>query len=228
MRVTWRSELPMWLLLAGMFALASITWAWSPNRIPVHWDVAGQVDRYGSKAEGLLGIPLLAAGVYLLMLLLPRVDPGRANYDRFAGAYLVIRTAIITLLALLYGIVHLWIRGRQVDMAAVVPLLVGGLLVVVGSLMGKIRPNWFVGIRTPWTLSSQTAWSKTHRVGGWVFVGMGLVVMAAGMLQTAWAAGTMTVLLLAGAAGLFVYSYLVWRTASDKIPPAGMLPADEP
>lgn len=182
MRVTWRSELPMWLLLAGMFALAAITWAWAPNRIPVHWDVAGQVDRYGSKAEGLLGIPLLAAGVYLLMLLLPRVDPGRANYDRFAGAYLVIRTGIITLLALLYGVVHLWIRGRQVDVTAVVPLLVGGLLVVVGNLMGKIRPNWFVGIRTPWTLSSQTAWSSTHRVGGWVFVGMGLVVMAAGTL----------------------------------------------
>jgi uncharacterized membrane protein len=226
-RLTWRTELPQWLVIAGMFLLAGVTWSWAPERIPVHWNVAGEVDRYGGKVEGLLGIPLLALGIYLLMVMLPRFDPGRANYPRFAGAYTVIRISLVTLLAVLYGVVHLWIRGRQVDVATVAPLLVGGLLIVLGSLMGKIRPNWFVGIRTPWTLSSKRAWGKTHRAGGWVFIAMGLATIATGVLRSAWAAGALLVILLGGTGGLIAYSYVAWRDADDKIPPAGTLPAED-
>lgn len=226
-RLTWRTELPQWLLILGMFLLAAATWPGAPERIPVHWNIAGEVDRYGSKVEGLLGIPLLALGIYLLMVVLPRLDPGRANYPRFAGAYTVIRLSLVTLLAVLYGVVHLWIRGRHVDVATVTPLLVGGLLVVLGSLMGKIRPNWFVGIRTPWTLSSKSAWVKTHRVGGWAFIAMGLATIATGVLRSAWAAGALLVILLGGIGGLIAYSYLAWRDAADKIPPAGTLPAED-
>ncbi len=80
--------------------------------------------------EGLLGILLLALGIYLLMIILPRFDPGRANYPRFAGAYTVIRLSLVTLLAVPYGVVHLWLRARHVDVATVAPMLVGGLLVV--------------------------------------------------------------------------------------------------
>jgi uncharacterized membrane protein len=215
------------MVIAGMFLLAGVTWSWAPERIPVHWNIAGEADRYGGKVEGLLGLPLLALGIYLLMVMLPRFDPGRANYPRFAGAYTVIRISLVTLLAVLYGVVHLWIRGRHVDVATVTPLMVGGLLVVMGSLMGKIRPNWFVGIRTPWTLSSKTAWVKTHRVGGWAFIAMGLATIATGVLRSTWAAGALLVILLGGAAGLIVYSYLAWRDAGDKIPPAGTLPAED-
>lgn len=226
-RLTWRTELPQWLVIAGMFLLAGVTWSWAPERIPVHWNIAGEVDRYGSKVEGLLGIPLLTLGIYLLLIVLPRLDPGRANYPRFAGAYTVIRLSLVTLLAVLYGVLHLWIRGRHVDVATVTPLMVGGLLVVVGSLMGKIRPNWFVGIRTPWTLSSKTAWVRTHRAGGWAFIAMGLATIAMAVLRSAWAVGALSVIFLGGTAGLIVYSYLAWRDADDKIPPAGTLPAED-
>jgi len=227
MRFSWKTELPQVLVLAGMFLLASVSWSTAPERIPLHWNVAGQVDRYGGKVEGLLLIPFLAVGVYLLFLVLPRIDPGRANYPRFAGAYQVIRVTLVVFLALIYGIIHLWIRGHAVPVAAWVPLLAGGLLIIVGNLMGKVRPNWFVGIRTPWTLSSKLAWTRTHRLGGWLLIALGLMLMALAVVRWAWA-----VWLVGGAAAGFtawaaVYSYLVWRADPDKVPPAGTLPAEE-
>lgn len=226
MKLNWRTELPQWALIAGMFLLAAVTWPWAPDRLPAHWNAAGQIDRYGGKVEGLLALPLTALGIYLLLLLVPRVDPGRANYERFAGAYATIRLAVVILLALVYGAIHLWLRGHALDMSTAIPLLVGGLFLIIGNVMGKIRPNWFVGIRTPWTLSSKVAWVKTHRLGGWLFVALGLALVAAGVLRTAW----FIYVLLAGAVlsvlWMYVYSYRVWRQDPDKVPPAGTLPGE--
>jgi len=226
MKITWRTDWPHWVLLAAMFALAAATWGSVPARIPVHWNLVGQVDRYGGRFEGVLAMPLVAAAVYLLMLWLPRLDPGRANYETFAGAYATLRLAVLAVLAGIYGVVQLWAHGRAVSVATWAPLLVGALLVVVGSLLGKLRPNWFVGIRTPWTLSSKVSWTRTHRLGGWLFIGLGVLTMAMAMLGARWAFGTMLAALVAVAIGLVVYSYRVWRKDPEKMPPAGTLPAN--
>jgi len=228
MRLTWPTEVPQWAVLAGMFLLAAVTWPIAPDRIPLHWNVVGEVDRYGGKGEGLLALPLAALGIYLLMVLLPRVDPGRANYPRFASAYLVIRASIVMLLAVLYGLVHLWIRGIRVDVATVTPLLVGALFVVLGNLLGKIRPNWFVGIRTPWTLSSKMAWTRTHRLGGWLFILAGLLIMAAGVVRHAATVWVIVAVVIGMTTWTTLYSYFVWRVDPDKVPPAGTWPAEEP
>ena len=225
MKLPWRSDLVMWLVLAGMFALAAITWPGAPDRIPVHWNLHQQVDRYGGRFEGLLGIPLLALGLYLLMRFVPRIDPGGANYAAFLGPFNTLRLALVLFLASLYAIMHLWMRGIEVRMNTVMPLLMGVLFIVVGNLLGKLRPNWFVGIRTPWTLSSKDAWVRAHRAGGWVMIAAGLAFMAAGVVQTAWALWTAVATLLVGLLGVAVYSYFVWRADPDKVPPAGTTPA---
>jgi len=226
MKTNWKTELPLLLLIAGMFLLAAVSWSTAPDRIPVHWGMTGEVDRYGGRLEGLVAIPALGALVYLLMLFLPRIDPGRANYARFGGAYYTVRAAVLVIFAVLYGVTHLIIRGVQVDMPQVVGLVVGAMFFLFGNLLGKIRPNWFVGVRTPWTLSSKRAWTKTHRLAGWVFIVGGIAVMAAGVLQNAVAVGLATGVLLVGLAGATVYSYLVWRTDPDRVPPAGTLPSN--
>jgi uncharacterized membrane protein len=223
-RITWKTEWPQWVLIAGMFILAAITWASAPDRIPVHWNIYGQADRYGDKAEGLLVLPAMSVGLYLLLAFLPRLDPGRANYERFAGAYSTIRLAVMVLLAVIYGITHLTIRGYQVDMSMVVPMAVGALFIVIGNLMGKIRPNWFVGIRTPWTLSSKTSWVRTHRLGGWLFILMGLVLIVTGVVRSQWSIVAMVAIIAGSVIWMFVYSYLVWRNDPDKLPPSGTLP----
>ena len=226
MKITWRTEWPHWVLLAAMFALAAASWGSAPGQVPVHWNLAGQVDRYGGRFEGVFLLPLVAAAIYLLMLWLPRLDPGRANYETFAGAYATLRLAVLAVLAGTYGVVQLWAHGRAASVAIWAPLLVGALLVVVGSLLGKLRPNWFVGIRTPWTLSSKVSWTRTHRLGGWLFIGLGVLTMTMAILGTTWAFRTMFAALVAVAIGLVVYSYRVWRKDPEKMPPAGTLPAN--
>lgn len=225
MKLTWKSEWAMWLLLAGMFVLAAASWPGAPDRIPVHWNLHQQVDRYGGRFEGLLGIPLLALGLYALMLIVPRIDPGRANYAAFLGAFTTLRLALVVFLAAIYSVMHLWMRGIEVRMNTVMPLLMGALFIVVGNLLGKLRPNWFVGIRTPWTLSSKDAWVRAHRAGGWVFIGGGLVFMAAGVVRAPWAMWVAAVTFGIGLLAVIVHSYFVWRADPDKIPPAGTTPA---
>src|SRR5437773_1426173 len=87
MRFDWRWELAQGVLLAAMAAMAAASWSSAPDWIPVHWNVYGQVDRYGGRVEGLLAIPILAVAMYAMTVLLPRVDPRRESYRHFAGAY---------------------------------------------------------------------------------------------------------------------------------------------
>jgi uncharacterized membrane protein len=159
------------------------------------------------------------------MLIVPRIDPGRANYAAFAGAFATFRLALVAFLAALYAVMHLWIRGIEVSMNTVMPLLMGALFIVVGNLLGKLRPNWFIGIRTPWTLSSKDAWVRAHRAGGWVFIAGGLLFMAAGVVRTEWSLWIAAAGFGAGLVGVTVYSYFVWRADPDKVPPAGTTPA---
>lgn len=228
MKTTWKREWPHWALLGAMFGLALWRWPLTGDKVPVHWDSSGQIDRYGGKFEGLLLLPVLSLCLYGLLLTMPRFDPGRANYSQFAKSYGAIRLAVLTLLFVLYCTILLVTAGYKIDMASVVMSSTGVLFIVMGGVMGKIRPNWFTGIRTPWTLSSKTAWVKTHRAGGWTFIVVGILQIAAGMaLPPAQALTLMLTLVVTSCLGLSAYSYLMWRDADDKAPPAGTLPADD-
>jgi uncharacterized membrane protein len=227
MKFTWRTELPALVLVLLTCALSAWAWPGVPDRVPVHWNIDGQVDRWGSRAEGMLIGPVMALLVYALFRVLPRLDPGRANYERFAGAFLALRLAVLAFLAALQAVVISAARGARVDMNAIMPSLVGVLLVVLGNFMGKLRPNWFMGIRTPWTLSSKRSWSGTHQVGGWVLTAIGVLWIVSGRLPGRWPALVSFGSMIAGMLGLVVLSYVLWSRDPDKIDPAGTRPADE-
>ncbi len=226
MKIAWKVEVPQWLILLAMFAAAAVAWPHAPDRIPVHWNISGQPDRYGGRFEGLLLMPLVALGLYALLLVVPRIDPGRANYDRFRGAYNAIRIAVLALFAVFDVAIQVWVWTGRVNVGQIAPLSIGIVCVFLGALLGKIRPNWFVGIRTPWTLSSKVAWVRTHRAGGWLFIAVGLATIAATFVSSRVAFWVLLPGVLGGTIGLMVYSYVLWRHDPDKIPPAGTLPAD--
>lgn len=220
-------ELPLLLVLLAMFGVAAWAWERVPAPMPVHYDLSGEVDRYGSRFEGLLLVPLVTVGTYLLFLFLPRLDPGRANYPRFATAFRVIRLAIILFLAALYGCMVADALGHGVPIVHGMTLLVGALFVVLGFTMGKLRPNWFVGVRTPWTLSSKRSWTRTHRLAGWLFVlsGAGTLVVFPFTAKAA-----LIYLIASGvilALTVVAYSYLVWRHDPERLSPAGTSPAED-
>ena len=225
MKISWRTEWLLWLLLAAMFTVAALSWHAVPDRMPVHWGLSGEPDRWGGRFEGLLLLPLIAVAVYLVLLLAPRIDPGRANYVSFAGAYGTVRLIVLVAMLALQVMMVQAARGRAVDIGAWVPLIVGGMFVVLGNLFGKLRPNWFIGIRTPWTLSSKQSWDRTHRAGGWLFILFGLLLMSLAVARPSWLVVTVIALIAAGVIGLVGYSYVVWRDDPEKTEPAGTAPA---
>ena len=227
MKRTWGGEIVQLLPIAAMFLAAALCWSFVPDRIAVHWNLQGAADGFGGKSLGLLLLPMVSLGVYLLTLLLPLFDPGRANYQNFAGTYNAIRMSISLFLSVIYTVTVLVALGYQVNMNTMVGLALGVLFVVLGNVMGKIRPNWFVGIRTPWTLSSKASWTKTHRLAGWLFIVMGLLAAAWGLLQTVWLFGLMLAVDGSCAVLIIVYSYLVYRKDPLRTTPASTSPGVE-
>jgi uncharacterized membrane protein len=227
MKTDWRLEAPQLLLIAGMFAAAAWAWPQLPNKIPTHWNIRGEVDGYGNRFTGLLLLPITVAVLYPLFRFLPSIDPGKRHYENFATAYGVFRIAFSLFMAGMYATTIVAAFGRHVDVTMIVCLMAGALLAVLGNLMGKIRPNWFIGVRTPWTLSSQASWNKTHHLAGWLFMLMGLAVAAAGVVQTGWMLAGMLTVLLGSLAWMVVYSFVIYRRDPHRQSPAGITPADE-
>jgi uncharacterized membrane protein len=215
MQLRWRTEAPQLAIIVAMFLASAIAWPLAPERIPIYWNIAGEVDGYGGKVEGLLLTPAIALGLYVLLAFLPRVDPARQNYG---GAYTAIRLALMAFLGAMHIALLFVALGYPVDISRVILALMGSLFVVLGATMGRLQPNWFAGIRTPWTLGSRVAWTKTHRVGGWVFGVAGALFLVGAVLGSVWlgVAGGAAVIL--GAIGLVVYSYFAWRNDPVKEP----------
>lgn len=214
-------------MIVAMFVYAAIVWGSAPDQIPVHWNLEGTVDRYGGKLEGMLLLPIAALGIYLLLLVIPRIDPGRANYKSFAKTYTIIRVSVTLMMAIIYVATQLAIFKFSVNMGMFVCCAVGIFFLLLGNVMGKIRPNWFVGIRTPWTLSSHLSWNKTHRLGGWLFMLQGLMLIGVGVISTPWALGIMLTTVLGSVAFLVVYSYFVWRSDPNPVSIQEISPAPD-
>lgn len=203
-------------LIAGMFLVSAMVWPSAPDRIPVHWNLAGEVDRFGGKPEGLLFAPLLALGMYLLLLFLPRIDPRRVAYAAFARGYAVLRTALVVFLAAVHAMVLLAAFGHAVEIRVLVPLAVGILFCVIGGFIGRTEPNWFVGVRTPWTLSSAKSWRKSNRLAAKLFFAAACALFLFAIVHNAWTLGIVLVMVGLLAVGVPVYSYWVWRNDASR------------
>ncbi len=224
MKRNWRMEIIQLLPIAAMLIAGMLCWPYASDHIPVHWNLQGQVDRYGGKFEGLLLLPLVTLGLYGLLRVLPAFDPGKENYKSVLGTYDAIRLTVTLFLAAIYTVGVLTALGYHVNMTTVVGLAMGLLFIVLGNVMGKIRPNWFVGVRTPWTLSSKLSWTKTHRLAGWLFILMGLFAIVWAIAQNAWVFGAMLGVDGVCLVTLVVYSYLVYRKDPARISPADTRP----
>ena len=200
-------------IIAGLiltFALTIAIYPTAPDSIISHWNAAGQADGYMSKFWGLFLIPLIMTGFVALFAVLPRIDPYKKNYEKFRDYYEgFILLFVLFMLAIQVQII-LWSSGYQISPNLTFPLLIGTLFIYIGFLLGHAEQNWFVGIRTPWTLSSKTVWKKTHEVGGKLFKIAGVICFA-GVFAGAYALWFILVPALAVAAYTVVYSYVEFQ-----------------
>jgi len=205
-----RKWIPL-LIVAAAFLASALVYPDLPERIPTHWNLEGQVDGWSTRTWGAFMIPAMIVLLWGLMRWLPSLDPRRSNYAKFGGAFEGIMMSVMILMLGIHVVTLRAALGYPVAMERVMPFGIGVLLVVIGNLLPRARSNWFVGIRTPWTLSSDRVWEKTHRFGGRLFVIGGIVIAGAaaiGASGTHWILVTVIVACVLGAA---VYSYMEWR-----------------
>jgi uncharacterized membrane protein len=193
-----------------IFVLTIAMYPAVPDRVVSHWNAAGQADGYMSKIWGLGLIPLIMTGFVALLAVLPRIDPYKKNYEKFGDYYEgFILLFVLFMLAIQVQII-LWSTGYQISPNLTFPILIGILFIYIGFLLGHAEQNWFVGIRTPWTLSSETVWKKTHKIGGKLFKIAGVIAFA-GVLAGEYAMWFILVPALAVAVFTVAYSYFEFQ-----------------
>jgi len=174
------------------------------------------VDAYGTRLQVAFTAPLLALGIYLLMLVTPLTDPGRRNYPRFAGAYRLLRWGLVLFMAWIYGIWMAAALGHSVDILLAVKLSVSLLLLAIGNVMGQLRHNYFMGIRTPWTLASEEVWRRTHRLAGRLWVLGSLICLLLSFFPGFWSAAAFIAVIVLMTLIPVVYSFMYYRSLESS------------
>lgn len=198
------------LLVAAMWAFALAVHPHLPDRIPTHWNLRGQADGWGGPGSAFL-FPAIGTGMWLLMWVLPRIDPRRANWEKFGGEVRLLVNVLVLFFAWIEAIVLGVALGWNVDTGRAVMGGVGVLLAIIGNYLPRIRSNWFFGIRTPWTLSSERVWRDTHRIGGRAFVVGGVAMVLAGFVPGIAAQALAIGAVMVAALIPILYSYVAWR-----------------
>src|SRR5687768_1818423 len=205
-----RKWVPLLIITAALVASA-IVYPDLPERVPTHWNFKGEVDGWSTRAWGAWMMPVMIAFIWALMRLLPSIDPRGRNYIKFGGTFEGIMLSVMLFLLALHGIMLAVALGYPVAMDRAVPAGVGILLIVIGNLLPRARPNWFVGIRTPWTLSSDRVWEKSHRVGGRIFVLGGILIAVSPFFGAEWNHWVPIAVVGVCSLAVVVYSYVAWR-----------------
>ncbi|HWA92752.1 MAG TPA: SdpI family protein [Rhizomicrobium sp.] len=200
------------VLFAAMVAISVWGWFVLPDgvRLATHWGIDGQVNGTMSKETGLVTGPAIALGLLLLLLLVPRIEPRRENLIASRKAFFAFWIGGLTVLALIHALVVFNAAGIVTDVPGAVMIAVPVMIGVGGNYLGKVRPNFFLGVRTPWTLSSDLSWEKSHRVMARLFVFSALAALATRFAIGTTAAGvvlaaTLTASALIGIASSYVY-----------------------
>ena len=206
----------MWALAVIPTILTLALWSQLPERIPTNWSFDGVVS-YGGKGT-LWIIAALGPGLAVLFQILPRLDPKKENYEKFQGIYEIFAVVMEAFILVLLGITLVeTFRPGTLDVGRLAMVLVSLLIMGLGSILGKVKPNWFMGIRTPWALSDPDVWNKTHRLGGWVFFLVGLINIPVALLcPEKVCAAVFFIALMAGCVLVYVMSYRWYKVKNRE------------
>ena len=204
------SGLLIWAIVLLAFVLSSAVYPQMPEQMASHWNARGEVDGYMSRFWGLFFLPLLLLGLVLLFLAIPRIDPLRANIEAFRAYYDGFIVVFCLFMLLVHLQVILWNSGIEISPNVTMPLGCGLMFYYIGILLAQAKRNWFIGIRTPWTLSSDTVWEKTHQRGATLFKLAGVIAVLGAFFRE-YAYLFILVPVLGVAVYTIVYSYWAYR-----------------
>jgi len=205
------------LFIAALAVAASI-WAYPrlPPTMATHWNLHGTPDGFSSRVWALAIVPIMLVFMTIIFNVLPKVDPRGENYAKFLRSYWLIANAVIVFLLVAHALVIASGLGYSVKIDRLMPLGVGLLFVFLGNYLTRVEPNWFVGIRTPWTLSSDTVWRRTHRTGGLLMVIGGLVLAVGAFMPRPVFLALFVATIVIVAVIPIVQSYVLWKRERGK------------
>ena len=208
---TFKSEaLPLLLIIVAII-FSFYFYSVFPERVATHWNFEGEANGWSSKAIAAFAMPVVLIVMYLLFHLFPFLDPKKEKYNQFSKSYHVIKGTILSFIFVVYILASLEATGAIKAVGQAIPIMLALLFIIFGNYMSKIRSNWFIGIRTPWTLSSDIVWNKTHRMGGKLFILSGLLIGACPFLSASWQLPIFIMVILIISLGSVGYSYLAYR-----------------
>lgn len=212
-----RKKIIIWGLALLPVLVTAISYGALPEEIPTGWNFSGPV-RYTEKND-IWFVACLSLIIAALFTVLPAIDPKGDNYSRFMGVYETLTIVLVVFCGALTGIVvSESFRPGEIHVGRLITLMVGLLFLFLGNLLPKIKNNFFLGIRNPWTLSDPDIWNSTHRIGGHVYFIFGLCVAVLALLPI-WAV-LIYILTVVGVVSMvvvpYVYSYILYRRKKKR------------
>jgi uncharacterized membrane protein len=213
------------LVIVATVALTVAVYPELPSEMATHWNASGEADGFSSKGFGTFLMPLIMAGIVLLMWAVPLLDPLRKNIEVFRVEYEWFIVAMTVFFAVMQAQILLWNLGYEVSPNAVLPVSISLLFFYIGWMLRRARRNFFIGIRTPWTLMSSEVWDKTHKLGGALFMIAGAITLL-GAVFPDYSVWFVLVPILTVTGITIAYSYVLYqRVGPDEgddavIPPA--------
>ncbi len=198
------------LIILASFILGVYLLPKMPEQMASHWNVHGQVDGYMSKFWGLFLMPLVTLALFILFLVLPLIDPLKENVKKFRLYFDLFILLLILYLAYIYALSLAWNLGYYFNMNIMMIPALAILFVYIGILLQHAKRNWFIGIRTPWTLSNDKVWDKTHALGSRLFIACGILCLF-GFIWPHLLIWFVLIPALASTLWVTIYSYLEFR-----------------
>ena len=207
----------MWGIIVAPLIYLAFVWNQLPEIVPTHFGISGQPDAYGSKWT-LLILSAVSIGIYFLLRFIPRLDP-RLNQARLSEHYPKLILLILTFMGVIQVLVIRSAITKVVGEVFSNIVFVGVFLLFtgIGNYLKNVKSNYFVGIRTPWTLESETVWRKTHQLGAKIYFAMGIigalgVVWLSDIWKVVWTMG----LIMGATIWIVVYSYQVYQKEKNE------------
>jgi uncharacterized membrane protein len=200
------------LMIVAATIVGVVLWNRLPDLMASHWGPNDEVNGYISKFWGVFLMPLITLGMFLLFLLIPNIDPLKANIAQFRDVFNLFIALIVAFMVYLYFLTLRWNLGYT-DFAmskAMLPAM-GILFFFVGYMLRKAKRNFFIGIRTPWTLSSDRVWDETHRLGSVLFMASGVLAFLGSFFGGMLAFWFLFVPLIGSTLITLVYSYVLYQ-----------------
>ena len=204
------------IMIAAATLAGLLLWNRLPDQMASHWNINDQVDGYMPKFWGVFMVPLITLGMFVLFLVIPSIDPLKANIAQFREAFNLFIVLMVAFMLYTYGLTLAWSLGYTgLRMSSSMLPGIGLLLIFIGFMLRQAKRNFFIGIRTPWTLSSDRVWNKTHQIGSTLLIVAGALAVIGSFFGGTTTFWMLMVPIFGSTIFLMVYSYVLYKQETN-------------